>query len=147
MWMMNKELKEAYKRAKELEKYYSQFPDWYWRSLHDAEITRFETEENLCDYKNDRHNRFSIYLNTSNVLGDRSVKEIHFYNYKFINPPFINFEYVKDCWWLDDELKQLPNGIYRLNIDLESFDGHIELVNFEFSFKRIEVVRTEKIRW
>lgn len=136
--------KELLKKAKELEKYYSQFPDWYWRSLHDAKILSFETEENLQDYKNDRHNRFSIYLDTSNALGDRSVKEIHFYNYKFINPPYINFDYVKNCWWLDDELTQSPNGIYRLKIELESINHYIEHINFEFSFKQIEVVRNKK---
>ncbi len=132
--------KEIMKKARELEKTLQSIPDWYWRSLHDAEITRFETEENLQDYKNDRHNRFSIYLDTSNALGDRRVKEIHFYNYKFINPSYTNFDGITNCWWLDDNLTRNENGIYRFKIFFDE-------MTLDFTFKQIEVVRNEKMRW
>lgn len=119
-------------KASELEKYYSQFPEWYWiYGLHDAQILSFTKTELSTDWKSKkpRYNRIELCLDSSGAM--TPVKKITFFNYS-LNIDF-DINAIKKPWWMGDKLTTLPDGHFLLEVEIEDAkgSGYTFSINFE----------------
>ena len=127
----------------------SALPDWYWHiGLHDAAITAIELFEFPFDdgkffkekQKDDR-NLLKLTIDTSSALGNGTVREIHFYNFKILSP-YRKLGKGSEFWWLSDTLKG-SEGRYSLEINLQNFDEQPNDFTFKIDFERAVVIRSE----
>jgi len=126
--------------AKELEEYYAQFPDWYWKyGLHDAVILSVYELQLVPDYKEKKpkFNCLEIELDSKNALCERDIKTIRLYNYK-IKTPDIDINSIYKPWWMGDTIKELNNQRYSLDIEIESARGSRKHFIVEFEIPEIE---------
>ena len=130
------------KRAMEIEGYYAQLPDWYWKyGLHDARILSVSEKELIPDYKDKqpKWNCLEICLDSRNAMFERDVKKILLYNYKFKTPCF-DIKSLEKTWWMDDSLEEQENGHYLSEIEAETADQ--ERIRFTVSY---EFAKAERI--
>ncbi len=128
-------------KAKQLEEYYSQFPDWYWKfGLHDAKILSVIELQLPPDYKsqNLKYNCLEICLDAKNAMFEHDVKKISLFNYKILTPE-IDINKMEKPWWIKDFLTQLPNNKYRLEIGIETARGKQK--QFIVEFEKAETER------
>ncbi len=133
--------KNILKRALEIEEYYAQFPDWYWKSgLHDAQILSVSEKELVPDYKdkNSKWNCLEICLDSKNALYERDIEKILLYNYKIKTPDF-DVKSLEKTWWMGDSLEEQENGHYLSEIEAETAD--LERIEFTVSYEFAEVIR------
>lgn len=120
------------KKVSELEKYYSQSPEWYWiYGLHDAEILSFAEMKLPTDWKSKtpQCNCLEIQLNTAGAM--TKIKKIVFYNYSLESD--IDIKTIEKPWWMKDKLTRLPNDHFSLEVEIEDANGsrYTFSVNFE----------------
>ena len=115
-------MKELRKKTSELEKYYSDFPKWYWiYGLHDAEILSFTEMELPADWKSKtpRYNCLEICLDSSGAM--TKIKRIVFYNYSLKMKFDINM--IEKPWWMGDKLTCLSDNRFSLEVEIEDAKG------------------------
>lgn len=133
--------KNILKRALEIEEYYDQFPDWYWKSgLHDAFIISVSELQLIPDYKDKqpKWNCLEICLDSRNAIFERDVKKILLYNYKIKTPDF-DIKSIEKTWWMDDSLEEQENGHYLSEIEAETAEQ--ERIRFTVSYEFAEAER------
>ena len=124
------------KKASQLEKYYSEFPEWYWiYGLHDAEILSFSEMELPTDWKNKtpRYNCLEIQLNSAGAM--TKIKKIVFYNYSLKSE--FDIGTVEKPWWMGDKLTRLPDNRFLLEVETEDAEGKRYV--FSITFEDISV--------
>ena len=139
--MTKGKIKDIISTAKELEEYYSQFPDWYWKyGLHDAEILSVSEAELIPDYKDKspKRNCLEICLDSRNALYERDIEKIRLYNYK-IKTLCFDIKSLEKTWWMGDSLEKQKNGHYLSEIEVENANG--ERTELSVSFELAEVMR------
>ena len=106
----------------EHEEYYSHFPDWYWKyGLHDAKIIEINELQLPHDWKSKhpKYNCFEIIIDSKNALYETNITKISLINYKLKSTSVQVFDF-KSIWWLTDNLQELPDKQFELNIILQS---------------------------
>lgn len=134
--------KKISQKAQKLYEYYSRFPDWYWKyGLHDAQILSISELELPTDWKSEhpKRNCLEIILDSHNALYERDIKKICLYNYKLIVSD--DYKSWDKPWWIGDILTELPNGRYRLEIEIETSNGKRKTFTVEFELP--EVIRNK----
>ena len=133
--------------VKELEAYYAQHPDWYWKKgLHDAAILSVCELELVPDWKEryPKRNCLEILLNGKHALFETNIKKISLYNYRIVDMKLnatepITLEAFRDVYWLGDSIEQLKDGKYLLEI--ECTDSHSNLMHLTVKFEIAEIER------
>ncbi len=134
-------IKDIISTAKELEEYYSQFPDWYWKyGLHDAEILSVSEAELIPDYKDKspKRNCPEICLDSRNALYERDIAKIRLYNYK-IKTLCFDIKSLEKTWWMGDSIEEQEKGNYLSESETETAEQ--EWIRFTVSYEFAEVER------
>ncbi len=133
--------KGIWKRAMEIEEYYAQFPDWYWKyGLHDARILSVSEIQLVPDYKdkNPKWNCLEICLDSRSAIYERDIEKILLYNYK-IQTSCFDIKALEKTWWMSDSIEEQKNRQYLSEIEAETADR--ERIEFTVSYEFAEVER------
>lgn len=131
---------------KQLQEYYSQFPDWYWKyGLHDAKILSICELELIPDWKekHPKRNCLEILLDSKNALYERNIQRISLFNYRITGMKMnatesVTLEAFRDIYWLGDSIEQLDDGRYLLEIECTDLRSNLIYLTVRFDTAEIE---------